>query len=242
MTTELIVAFVFGVAGSLHCVAMCGPILLAMPRIEFNFNTVLKKSVYHFSRISVYALLGGFVGLGALVADIAGFGQIVSVTAGILMIVVASIQLFSRSRMFSTSFFQRATIPFREYSIDLLKRKSMFAHVGLGALNGLLPCGLVVAALFGAATMYGPLNAMYFMIAFGAGTIPSLLVLQFGVAFLPRGAYAKMRKVIPVVALCLGALLVVRGMHLGIPYMSPKAPLQNNSAESSCVDSVIKTK
>lgn len=242
MITTIIVAFLFGLAGSLHCLVMCGPLILAMPRRKPTAATIGKKAIYHGSRISVYMVLGGFVGLGSEVANLAGLAQVVSIAAGTLMVVSAFLHLYTSHRAFGSALLQRLTSVVKGTVSGRLKSKSVVSHAIMGSLNGLLPCGLLVAALFGALATGSLLNAMFFMLFFGVGTLPMLMVVQFAAAFVPEKLIARGRRVVPLLALGMGCLLVVRGLQLGIPYLSPQAPLQHVAAENSCSEIVIKTK
>ncbi len=106
----------------------------------------------------------------------------------------------------------------------MLRRHSPVAMIGLGALNGLLPCGLVAVALMGSIGSATPAGGAMFMASFGLGTVPVMLAMSVGVRLLPQWARLKHRFVVPTVALVLGLVFVLRGAALGIPYLSPEAP------------------
>ena len=74
-------AFVFGLVGSLHCLGMCGPLVMAIPQ-----SSGIKAIAYHFSRILAYTIMGGVMGLFGKGLNIAGFQQGISVLSGVLII------------------------------------------------------------------------------------------------------------------------------------------------------------
>jgi sulfite exporter TauE/SafE len=103
----------------------------------------------------------------------------------------------------------------------LLGRPSVFSIAALGMLNGLLPCGLVYVAAAAAAVTGNLLNGVGFMAAFGAGTVPMMLAISLGGRLVPVSFRLKMQRAVPAVVFVLAVLLIVRGLSLGIPYLSP---------------------
>jgi hypothetical protein len=103
----------------------------------------------------------------------------------------------------------------------LLRQRSVGSLWTLGLVNGLLPCGLVYVACAGAtATGSVPGGALY-MALFGLGTIPLMLAISLSGRLVPFAWRLKLARVIPVSVLLLALLLILRGMSLGIPYLSP---------------------
>ena len=95
--------------------------------------------------------------------------------------------------------------------------------MAIGRLNGLLPCGMVYAALLGAVAMQDVFRGVSFMFFFGLGTVGLMsLVPYIGNTFSPS-LRNKIRKFVPIAVGCLGILFIVRGMGLSIPYISPSA-------------------
>lgn len=219
---EPLTGFLLGLAGSLHCAGMCGPIAMSLPSAGGRgVRRFAEKSVYQFGRVATYAILGFVVGLGTSVFDLAGYGRVASLTAGALMIITAVLQLVWHRSLVPSGPVHRLTAPLRRWLGELLTQRSMFALVGIGALNGLLPCGLVTSALLGSAATTEPLAAMVFMTFFGIGTMPMMLSIALGGAFLTDRMRTKMRVAMPVLALAVGTIVLLRGMALDIPYISP---------------------
>jgi sulfite exporter TauE/SafE len=103
----------------------------------------------------------------------------------------------------------------------LLHRRSLLALGLLGLLNGLLPCGLVYVAGAGATATSDILDGAEYMAAFGAGTVPMMLAISLSGWLVPFSLRLKLQRLIPVSVFLLAALLILRGLALGIPYVSP---------------------
>lgn len=233
MELHLLSGFLIGLAGSMHCAGMCGPIALALPSGENSTRSqyLFGRLAYQFGRIMMYALLGAVVGLGTGAVALAGYERIISVTAGSLMIIAAMMQLLWHRSIVSSGPILRLTAPVRSTLGTLLKRRSVSAMFGLGAVNGLLPCGLVLAAIFGSAATTSPLDGAIFMSSFGLGTLPVMSVLSMGGGWLTSKLKGKYRLAMPLLALMLGGVIVLRGMGLGIPLISPTPPVEEHKAE-----------
>ena len=114
------------------------------------------------------------------------------------------------------------------------KRKSPDALFTIGLLNGFLPCGLVYAALFGAIAMQSVSFGVLYMLLFGVGTIPMLTVVVYVSQFLSFSFRNTLQKVIPIVAIAIGMLFIIRGLGLDIPYVSPSNLSLFVQAEANC--------
>jgi uncharacterized protein len=225
-----------GILGSLHCAAMCGPIALALPGGEpLRRHYVTGRLLYNAGRIATYVLLGAILGsLGGLFA-LAGLQQAVSVTVGVIMILVLIFP--SLIRRISERWSPAAQLQRRlqGWFGIFLRRRTLFSLFGLGLLNGLLPCGLLYAALGAAAALGEPLRGMVFLGGFGVGTLPVML----GIGLLGRTIRVEVRRrlsgVLPVFTGVLGVLLILRGLNLGIPYISPEVHEGSRAnTEASC--------
>ena len=101
------------------------------------------------------------------------------------------------------------------------KNKSYTSFFTIGLLNGFLPCGMVYVALFGAIAMQNEVFGVLYMILFGLGTIPMMSSVVYFNSFLSVKARNKIQRVIPYVGVIIGVLFILRGLGLGIPYVSP---------------------
>jgi uncharacterized protein len=216
---ELWTGFLLGLMGSAHCAGMCGPLALALPhwgrtRASFVWGRVL----YNLGRIITYSLIGGILGTIGRGMNLAGLQQWVSLSLGVIILLglLAAPHFVQRTPIVRGVNWLKARLGI------LLNRRGSSAMFGIGLLNGLLPCGLVYVAAAAAVTRGNSLAGMEYMIAFGLGTVPMLLAISLlghKVQFTLR---MRLQRLIPVSLAIVGALLVLRGLGLGIPVLSPK--------------------
>lgn len=213
----LIAAWLLGMAGSLHCVGMCGPIALALPVYHLPFTRrIFSVLTYHAGRIMTYAALGlVFSLLGAGIA-LAGYQQVLSVVLGLLLVLLALISMGVAGRRPAIGI----GFNLKKHLGRALGRKTIPAFFLTGLLNGLLPCGMIYVALAGATVSPTVEQGILFMVLFGLGTLPAMV----GVAVISTisvGWRRGLRKASPVLTIIMGVLLVARGLGLGIPFISP---------------------
>ncbi|HOW32340.1 MAG TPA: sulfite exporter TauE/SafE family protein, partial [Bacteroidales bacterium] len=91
----------------------------------------------------------------------------------------------------------------------------------IGLLNGLLPCGLVYIAIAGSIGSGSALMGAIYMALFGLGTMPMLLAINLSGGFISTSLRKKINKLIPILVIIVGILFILRGLSLGIPYISP---------------------
>lgn len=210
----LLLALLLGFAGSLHCAGMCGPLVLAIPTAS---RPMLGRAVYHGGRLGTYTVLGAAFGLVGRSLAVAGLQRGVSIILGALLVLGA----VTAWRWPGTTLMVRWMGRLKSLFRGLLARRTLGSLFALGALNGLLPCGLVYVAATTAAATGGILSAMAYMAAFGVGTLPMLLGLTLAGRVVPAWRIARWRPFMPACITLVGVLLVLRGMSLGIPYLSP---------------------
>jgi uncharacterized protein len=209
--------FLFGLLGSAHCAGMCGPIAVALPGSDRNGMALFSgRLLYNTGRTLTYMLMGVAAGLLGLGAALAGYQGGLSVFAGTVILLM----LIFRTRFFSTSTVFRSEY-FRSLFGRLLKSPGNGSLFSLGILNGFLPCGLVYLALAGSAAAGSLLNSVLYMGLFGLGTIPMMLALSLAPGWLKPEARRRLTKFIPVGAALVAVLLILRGLSLGIPFISP---------------------
>jgi uncharacterized protein len=215
----LVTAIALGLIGSLHCAGMCGPLALALPMTGNARSTfLLGRVAYNLGRILTYSALGAAFGLLGQTLAFAGFQRWVSIIAGVAILIGLVL-----STRFATSLpVARAVTHIKSGLGTLLRQRSLLATFALGTLNGLLPCGLVYAACAGAAATGSLVQGAEYMTAFGLGTVPMMLgiglmgqKLQFTLRF-------KLQRLIPASVAVVAVLLILRGLSLGIPYISPE--------------------
>jgi hypothetical protein len=215
-------AFFFGLISSFHCIGMCGPIALMLP-IERNnpSKKVIQIITYHLGRLSAYATIGFLFGLLGKGFFLAGLQQKLSIFMGIAMIVVILIpeKVFAKFN-FSKPVFKLIS-KIKTTLGSQFKNKSYQSLFTIGLLNGFLPCGMVYVALFGAIAMQSEGFGVIYMLLFGLGTIPMMSSVVYLNSLLTIPMRNKISKTIPYVSICIAILFVLRGLGLGIPYVSP---------------------
>jgi sulfite exporter TauE/SafE len=213
---DLYTAFILGLVGGLHCAGMCGPLALALPGADRSgLPFLLGRLGYNLGRVITYCgLVFGAVGKTFWLA---GVQRWTSIALGILLLTGLA---FSRRLALSRPVIllvQRLKLGMG----GLLRQRSFAALALLGLLNGLLPCGLVYVACAGAAATGGVIHGVEYMAAFGLGTIPVMFAISASGKLMPPALRLKLSRAIPISVVLLATLLILRGMSLGIPYVSP---------------------
>lgn len=228
-------AFFFGLISSLHCIGMCGPIAMMLP-VERNnpSKKVTQIMTYHLGRLTAYGTIGfifGMVGKGFFMA---GIQQKLSIVLGIIMIIAIVIpeKEFAKYN-FSKPVF-RVITAIKTKLGSQFKNKSYQSLFTIGLLNGFLPCGMVYVALFGAIAMQSASFGVLYMVLFGLGTIPLMSSVVYIHSFLTLSVRNKIQKVIPYVGILIGLLFILRGLGLGIPYVSPSNMSLFVQANANC--------
>lgn len=219
MLTLYLSAMILGLGGSLHCLGMCGPLVMGMPFQQLApHQKPAALLVYSVSKAIAYGAMGVVLGLLGKGFVLMNWQQVLSVIAGAAIILITLMPHILK-RVQGNFFFQKQ---FAAVYASVHKNPS-FKHFGvLGFLNGLLPCGLVYTALAGAAVAASAEGGFLFMFLFGIGTAPALVTLvllknKLSVAF--RRNFARVSLLF---SLIIGGLLIARGMNLGIPGVSPE--------------------
>lgn len=218
MSMWIIAALIMGLAGSLHCAGMCGPIALVIAGREGE-NKVGGILLYNLGRVTTYVVLGSVSGLvGHSVVWFTG-QQWLSVIAG--CIILLSVALVYYRIGFLSRISEELLRRLRTVLGSVMKSRRPGTLLYLGMLNGLLPCGLVYAALGGAAATGSFAYGALFMSLFGIATVPVLFTISILGAKIPQNYYKRLVKLVPITIALMALLLIVRGMGLGIPYLSP---------------------
>jgi sulfite exporter TauE/SafE len=215
---ELWTAFILGFVGSLHCAGMCGPLALALPVAGKTRSAfVLGRVLYNLGRVLTYCVIGAVFGLVGQSFALAGFQKWVSLIAGAAIL----IGLAASTRVGLGLPITKSVVWLKQSVGRLLQQRTFGALFLLGTLNGLLPCGLVYVAATAAAATGSLQMGVFSMALFGLGTLPMMLGLGLAGRRLQGLFSFRMQKLVPISLAVLGVLLVLRGMELGIPYISP---------------------
>lgn len=215
---------------------MCGPIAFALPvDRDSKFKMVLQTGLYHLGRLLTYALTGLLFGLLGKGLFLAGFQQRLSILVGAIMIALVLIPTRTLNKYaFSKPIYRFIGMVKSKFGI-YLKKKNTGAFFTIGFLNGFLPCGLVYMALVGAIASGAAWEGSGYMFVFGLGTVPMMTLAVFAGNFLKISVRNKIQKAIPVVVVIIGLLFILRGLGLGIPYISPPdAKLQIATEAAAC--------
>jgi sulfite exporter TauE/SafE len=211
-------AFILGLVGSLHCAGMCGPLALALPvKATGPSAFAVGRFAYNLGRMVTYCLMGAVFGVLGKTLLLIGVQRWLSIGLGIALLT----GLFASRKLALWRPLTTLVTQLKSRMSVLLRQRSNTALLTLGLLNGLLPCGLVYVACAGATATGGLLPGFVYMAAFGAGTFPMMLAISLSGKLVPTGLRLRLRQAIPVSVVVLGTLLILRGMSLGIPYVSP---------------------
>lgn len=228
-------AIILGLMGSLHCVGMCGPIAFMLPVDQSNnYKKFGQIFIYHFGRLMAYGIIGlvfGFLGKGL---SIFGAQQKLSIVIGITMILVILIPYKSFNKYNLSKPIYKVISKVKNQLGKELKKKSPDTFLTIGFLNGFLPCGLVYMALFGAIAMGNAIQGSLYMMLFGLGTVPLMTTAIYFSGLLKGGIRQKVQKAIPVFVVVIGLLFILRGLGLGIPYVSPAPITELASSAIEC--------
>ena len=221
---ELVTAgMALGLLGSFHCVGMCGPLALSLP---INSDDIVAKFfgalLYNVGRVVTYSFLGLLFGIVGRSFALFGFQQWLSIIMGSLILLYLLAGRRFNKVSFSIPGVNNYLSKLRKTIGALYLKRNFNALFLIGLLNGLLPCGMVYMAIAGAVACGNIPGSVIFMAAFGMGTLPVMWAIAFFGNYLAIGVRLKIRKAYPFVIAMLACLLILRGIGLGIPYISPK--------------------
>jgi hypothetical protein len=213
-------AFLLGFLGSMHCAGMCGPLALALrgPGSESLFY--VKRFFYNAGRVVTYSAMGLIAGSIGAVISMAGLQQALTISLGVLLLLAALTFLPRISELFS-GIIHPVNDGLKKGLAFFMQRSSFSGFIAIGLLNGLLPCGLVYTALAGAAVSSTAVSGATYMAIFGAGTLPMMLAISWSGKLVPLKWRSGIAKIYPYITMLVAVLLILRGMNLGIPYISP---------------------
>jgi sulfite exporter TauE/SafE len=183
--------FLLGLAGTGHCLGMCGPLVVAIPG---QVGRWCAHPVYHLGRLVTYTLVGaclGAIGGGLTHLASAGTGQVliwtarlqvaISALAALVLLVLGLHRMgFLREPRWLAAATPQHLPVVGSAMIRAMHHRSIPAVFFLGLLLGLLPCGLSYAAFARTLASGAMLTGARWALAFGLGTLPGLLVLGTG--------------------------------------------------------------
>lgn len=227
----LISALALGAVSSFHCVGMCGAFAFSIPTQHMSdVKKVFAILLYNFGRITTYAVLGLIFGLLGRQISLAGFQQWFSIIAGIIILMIV-IQSLLKKPVFHLPGYNKVTALISKLILQFIGQPSLGSIYLLGAANGLLPCGLVYMAIAGALAAGTVTGAAGFMGAYGLGTLPAMFLLSYFRFMIGISARNVIRHAVPFVVATMGVLLILRGMNLNIPYISPALSVAHDAIQ-----------
>jgi len=221
MVAPVLAGITMGLIGSFHCVGMCGPLALALPVAHLQRpQQVLAVLLYNWGRVCTYALFGLLFGLAGHHLYLAGWQQWISIVLGVLLLLAALYPVLFKKQVQPkwTTALQWRLQPLIARFLISHKRG---AHFMLGLLNGLLPCGMVYLAIASALNMQQVSDSVLLMLFFGAGTCPAMLAIGLFGLRIKVSLRQQIKQAMPYLMACLAVLFILRGLNLGIPFISP---------------------
>ena len=215
---EFSLVFVLGLASSVHCLGMCGPIVLSYS-IGLRGPRLSAHLAYNAGRILTYMLLGAVAGAAGrgigMLGQLAGLASGARIFAGAAMI-LAGVLMIGLVPSNSSSFVQlkqRGITRRFSRSIGLLILGDRARHkLALGLLLGFLPCGLIYATLLKALESAGALAGALTMLAFGLGTASALFAAGVFWSFASARLGRWSNRLAAVCVLVFGLVLLWRGI------------------------------
>lgn len=229
------VAFMIGIVGSFHCVGMCGPLALSLPLSNNSFAAKISGSlIYNTGRIVTYSVFGLIFGLIGQTASLFGFQQWLSIVAGALILLFIIMPKKYKMQTGAANYTNGFFAGIRTKLGRLFTQKNHSSLFVIGLLNGLLPCGLVYMAVAGAIAAGDAGSSILFMAAFGLGTLPIMWSIAFFGNYVGVSFRQKIRRAYPYMMALMACLLILRGMGLGIPYVSPEMDVKKVNMIECC--------
>lgn len=226
-------AFVMALLGGVHCAAMCGGVaVLAEDRMALPLRRVrpgqlwLEQWVMHLGRLTTYAVLGGLLGaVGMLVWQqswlplqrwLFAAGSFWMIGYGVLLMLPGfrdRTGLAGRMGLWLGRLVRN--LPGHAMLGRYLAGRPVLQRYAAGLGWGLIPCGMVYGALALALLAGNPLGSALVMLAFGAGTLPNLLLLSGGAGWLRHFVRRPaVRSTLALAVTGFGLLGLYRAVHL----------------------------
>ena len=229
----LISAILIGLTTSFHCIGMCGPIAFSLGlNSEQKWVFAAKNLTYQLGRVTTYSVMGGILGVVGQGISFAGYQKPLSIAVGVMMILMLVLPKDIGQK--TSGVFSKLMIKLKMALGKLLRQKKYSTLYTTGLLNGLLPCGAVYTALTASMVTGSILGGFLYMFIFGLGTIPLMyLAVLFGNT-LSQSYRRIITKIFPIIIIIVATLFILRGMGLGIPYVSPTDEALEIDAKECC--------
>lgn len=210
---------------------MCGPIAIALPKSN---SMIISRGLYNFGRVITYSVLGLLFGLLGSRLEMFGLQRIISISLGVIILITVLTPSAYRIKLSGILGLYKAVGLLKVYFGKMFKSHSRASMLVIGMLNGLLPCGFVYIGITGAIAVGDALQGMLFMTMFGLGTIPVMLGTSLIGSVININVRKRLTRLLPAFSLILAAIFILRGLNLGIPYLSPKLEHKPATEEVIC--------
>ena len=199
---------------------MCGPLALSLPIHQLTiFNKSMAIGLYNLGRSFSYASMGIVFGLLGMSFSLFKLQQWLSIGAGSVILLFLIMNYLGSYRV---NIFSQLSHQVKSKLSDYLQTdKTPSTYFSIGIVNGFLPCGLVYVAIVTAIATGTILKSSLTMFAFGIGTIPIMALTMIFGKFVSINLRNKLNKMTPYLIMCVAILLILRGLNLGIPFISP---------------------
>lgn len=213
-------AFLIGLAGSVHCVGMCGPLALAIPGAskDKGFTFFLRTIAYQISRISGYGVLGLIVGFFSQGMQFTGVQPYFSLLSGILLLFLGFFGIIPEVNAFSKyPIIQHFQVKINRIIGTVMTNEHFSTPFVLGFLNAMLPCGMIYIALGTGLSSGNMSEAALYLISFGLGTLPLMFMVSLSGQLLSLQMRRSWQKTIPIIFMISGIILIYKGMNIALP-------------------------
>ncbi|MFT5886741.1 MAG: sulfite exporter TauE/SafE [Arcticibacterium sp.] len=211
-------AFLMGFVGSLHCAGMCGPLTLLLPQdLKRHSQFINGRILYNLGRVLTYTFLGLTIGYLGQNSSLFFSKGLLSVWLGLGILIYLIISRHRRSNSTLYAKVSKLTNSLKTGLKKSLKANYFSGQLFFGILNGLLPCGLVYAALAGAFIQLKPLNGALYMMLFGLGTFPMMLAISLGSGWIKKKFGKQLTNIVPITYAVLATWLIIRGIYTQQP-------------------------
>jgi len=238
-----LVLFIVGMLTSIHCVGMCGGIMLTqslsknsiIKENQNKFKTLLPAILYNAGRVTSYTIIGGIVGaLGSILSLSLNMKAGLQIFAGVFMVIMGL-------NMAGFSIFRKLNLKLPWSSCSVKKKPK--APFLIGMLNGLMPCGPLQTMQLYALGTGSALNGALSMFLFSLGTVP--LMLGFGAiaGFLSKGHTKQLLKFSGLLVIILGIIMGNRGLALagvGVPSIDTVKQTLSGSEANAATTNIAK--
>jgi len=218
-------ALLLGFAGSMHCLGMCSPLVMAVTSMKPD--AVFNRLIYNTGRIFTYACMGTVVASAGMILPLHKLQNMVSLSLGIVLLVLGFGGVRNIRIPGISSAVRQLTSFLKGVFARQLKKRNHGTMFILGSLNGLLPCGLSLIALTWCLTLKSPLDGFNFMLLFGTGTLPVMLGLTGVVPFVVNKFNWSIQKLTMSMLIFSGVALIVRVFLVHLPHTSPDGGLMD---------------